>query len=274
MGTERFGRCRRVGVAAPGAKRSHLIQSVERAVEIVETLSSERAGLGLVELSQRIGLNASTCHHLLQTLAHRGWVEQRPGTRRYRLGIRILQLKHALADGLDLAEDGAPSLRELNAATGEAVHLAVLRGADLVTVAKLESRHPVKVDNGLVGKSNAAHCTATGKAIMAHLPEARVVALVREKGLPAYTQKTITTYEALVDELLRTRERGYAVDDEEFQPGVYCIGAPIRDDRGEVVASVSCSIPTMRVNPGRIESVAAAVQDCAVAVSARLGYRA
>lgn len=264
-----------MGVVAPGVRnRPGLIQSVERAMEIVEALSGEPAGLGLMELSQRLGLNASTCHHLLQTLAHRGWVEQRPGSRRYRLGVRILQLKHTLAEGLDLAEEGAPYLEQLNALTGEAVHMAVLQGTFLYTVAKLESRHPVRVDSGAVGKSKAAHCTATGKAILAYLPEARLVALVQEQGLPAYTPKTITTFEALVEELGRTRKRGYALDDEEFQPGVFCVGAPIRDDGGEVVASVSCSIPLMRVSPARVESLAEAVLGCAASISARLGYRA
>ena len=148
-----------------------VIQSVDRAIDLLEALSHSRTSPTLMELSERTGLNPSTCHHLLATLAARGYVLKNPRTKEYSLGNKILELSDARARQFDLLGSALPKLESLNRETGEAVHLAVLQARELIPVVTLESLHAVKVDSGIVGKSNAAHATALGKAILAWLPE-------------------------------------------------------------------------------------------------------
>lgn len=253
-------------------KRSNTVQSVDRALDILETLAAAKNGLPLSDLAARVNLNASTCHHLVQTLLQRSYVEQDAETKRYALGNRILHLQYGRTQQIDLAAQALPILRQLNETTGEAIHLATLQGMDLVTLLKLESLHPVRVDNSPVGKTNAAHATATGKAILAFLPEAYVSALVQEKGLRRFTERGVTNLAQLLSDLERVRRVGFAVDDEEFQPGVYCVGVPVRDHTGKVAASISVSMPVMRVTRDRIEEISRLARQAALALSERVGY--
>ena len=143
---------------------------------------------------------------------------------------------------VDLPARAAPFIEQINEKTGETVHLAVLQGDAMMKIAKRESRHPVRVDTGTLGKTDAPHATASGKAMLAWLPEddmRRVLA----KGLARFTPKTITEWPALIEALRHVRRNGYAMDDEEYQPGVICVGAPIRDHNGAVVGAISASTP-------------------------------
>lgn len=251
-------------------RRPTLVQSVDRALDILECLSSAPDGLPLVGLAHATEINVSTCHHLLATMARRGYIMQDPISRYYLLGNEVLHLQMCRGANLNLLTEARPVLQALNRSTGEAVHLAVMQARELATLVKLESLHAVRVDSGLVGKSNAAHATATGKSILAFLGSDIVNAIIREKGLRAFTERTITDLAALEQELALVRERGYAIDDEEFQPGVYCVGAPIRNYTGEVVASISCSLPVSRLGQQEIveQTLAAAMR-----LSDRLAYQ-
>ena len=162
----------------PG-KMPRTIQSVERALDILEILADADGELPLNELAAGAQLNASTCHHLLATLVKRGYAGQTSRTRSYFLGPRVTELSDSRLKQFNLSEIAMPELRRLNDTTLESVHLAVLQGASLVTFAKLDSKLPIRVgsDDGM--KADAAHATATGKAILAWLPEpeiARVIA--------------------------------------------------------------------------------------------------
>lgn len=241
-------------------------------MDLLETLASSKNGISLMELAARVSLNASTCHHLLQTMARRGYVEQDGDTKRYSLGNRILHLQYGRVQQIDLAAQALPVLKKVSETTGEAIHLATLQGMDLITLLKLESLYPVRVDNGAIGKSNAAHATATGKSILAFLDEAQITAMIQEKGLRPYTERTITSAPALMLDLEQVRRQGFALDDEEFQPGVYCVGAPVRDHTGKVIASISCSMPIMRVTRDRVEEIIQHMKEAALAISRRLGY--
>jgi DNA-binding IclR family transcriptional regulator len=254
------------------AKSGRGIQSVDRALDILEMLAQSRQGLPLMELSARTGLNFSTCHHLLATMARRGYVSQDRRSKYYFLGNRIFGLSDGRTRQLDLLVYAKPALEELNRRTGEAVHLAVVEAGELVTLAKLDSLHAVKVDSGYVGRSKAVHATATGKAILAFQPEDSIYEMLARNGLPRFTDKTICGVEALKQELKAVREQGYSQDDEEFQAGVICFGAPIRDRGGKVVASVSASLPTMRASDAALAQLRHLVPRCADTISKELGY--
>lgn len=255
------------------ARASTTIKSVDRALDLMEALSRSGGSLTLSELSAQTGLNASTCHHLVATMVTRGYIGQNPRTKEYALGNKIFELSEARARQFDFVDIAMPALRDLNRETGEAVHLAIIQARELVTVAKLDSLHAVKVDSGFAGKSNAAHATASGKAILAWLPESEQQAIVDAKGMEAFTEHTVTDLDKLRDELALVRRHGYAQDREEFQPGVICVGAAIRNHTGGVIASISCSTPTMRASDQRLAELIERIRETAANLSQELGSR-
>ena len=260
-----------VPAAAGPTKGARTIQSIERALDLLDILATGDSELALHELATRSGLNISTCHHLLATLVKRGYVGRNRRTRSYFLGARITELSNSRLKQFNLTDIAMPELRQLNETTRESVHLAVMQGHALVTLAKLESRLPVGVGSDEIGKTNAAHATATGKAILAWLPEAEIARVIASHGLPRFTEKTIGTIAGLMEDLRLTRRNGYAIDNEEFQLGVVCFGAAIRDHAGAVIGSISCSMPQMRAKGKERDKVKSAVKLCAAAISERLG---
>ncbi len=254
----------------PG-KTPRTIQSVERALDILEILADADGELPLNELAAGAQLNASTCHHLLATLVKRGYAGQTSRTRSYFLGPRITDLSDSRLKQFNLSEIAMPELRRLNDTTLESVHLAVLQGTSLVTFAKLDSKLPIRVgsDDGM--KADASHATATGKAILAWLPEPEIARVIAQGGLKRYTDKTISTISELMEDLRLVRRNGYSLDNEEFQAGVVCVGAAIRDHAGAVVGSVSGSMPRMRADGDHMAKVTRCVQDCAARISSRFG---
>ena len=255
----------------PPGKMPRTIQSVERAMDMLEILADADGELPLNELAAGAQLNASTCHHLLATLVKRGYAGQTSRTRSYFLGPRVTDLSDSRLKQFNLSEIAMPELRRLNDATLESVHLAVLQGTSLVTFAKLDSKLPIRVgsDDGM--KANASHATATGKAILAWLPEPEIARVIAQGGLKRFTDKTISTISELMEDLRLVRRNGYALDNEEFQAGVVCVGAAIRDHAGAVVGSVSGSMPRMRADGDHMAKVKHCVQDCAARISSRFG---
>ena len=263
----------RLDAASPAGrvKAGRTIQSIERALDLLDILAATDQELALQEIAARAGLNISTCHHLLATLVKRGYVGRNRRTRSYFLGARITELSNSRLKQFNLTDIAMPELRQLNETTRESVHLAVLQGHALVTLAKLESKLPVGVGSDETGKANAAHATATGKAILAWLPEAEIARVIASNGLPLFTKDTIGTIAALMEDLRLTRRNGFAVDSGEFQAGVVCFGAAIRDHSGAVIGSISCSMPQMRAKGKERDKVKVAVKACAAAISERLG---
>jgi len=251
----------------------HSIQSVDRAITLLEAIAEAGGETTLTELSRRTRLNISTCHHLLSTLVQRGYAAKVPVRRSYALGARILYLSNACLTQVDLPARAAPFIEQINEKTGETVHLAVLQGDAMMKVAKRESRHPVRVDTGTLGKSDAAHATASGKAMLAWLPESEMKRVLAH-GMARYTPNTITEWPALIEELRHVRRNGYSMDREEFQPGVICVGAAIRDHNGAVVGAISASTPTMRANDEHLALVREQVTGAVRALSAELGAQA
>lgn len=231
------------------------IQALDRAFLILDIIADAGGEAKLTEIAATAGLNISTCHHLISTLYNWGYVARGVGSRTYVLGSRILHLSAACLRQVDLPRRAQNYVDRLNEETREAVQLAIMQDTSLVTVARRDSRHAVRVDNGVGGKSNAAHATATGKAILAWLPATELDRIVADKGLTAFTPSTIVDAERLTEELRLTRRNGFSVDREEFQPGVICLGAAIRDHAGAVVGSMSVSSPIFRATPEYLDRI-------------------
>jgi IclR family acetate operon transcriptional repressor len=257
-------------IPRPAGER-HSIQSVDRAMTLLEAIADAGGETTLTELSHRTKLNISTCHHLLSTLVARGYVAKVPVRRTYALGARILFLSHACLRQVDLPRRAEPFITRINETTGETVHLAVLQGETMVALSKREARHPIRVDGGTVGKAASAHATATGKAMLAWLPEHEIKRIVSVHGMTKFTPHTITEFPALIEDLRHVRRNGYALDREEFNPGVICVGAAIRDHSGAVVGAISASAPTMRTSEDHLALMREEVVAAARALSAELG---
>ncbi len=247
------------------------IQSVDRALSLLEALAEAGGEASLTDLSRRTCLNVSTCHHLLSTLVNWGYVAKVPGRRSYALGARVLYLGHACLRQVDLPRRAQLHIDRINELTGETVHLAVLQSDNIVTLVKREARHAVRVDTGMVGRSDAPHATATGKAMLAWLPEEQIRRMVAAHDLKRFTDKTIGDFDGLIEELRHVRRNGYAMDQEEFQPGVICVGAAIRDHAGAVVGAISASAPAMRATEEHLALMQQEVIAAAGALSAELG---
>lgn len=228
----------------------HSIQSVDRALFLLETIAEAGGETTLTDLATRTGLNISTCHHLLATLIQRGFVTKVAGRRLYALGARILYLGHACLQ-VDLPRRAQPYIEAINRTTGETVHLAALQGDNIMTLAVREARHAVRVETGKIGRMDAPHATSMGKAILAWLPEDEMQRILAH-GMKRFTENTITEFPALLESLRIVRRNGYALEREEFLPGVLCIGAAIRDQAGTVIGGISASMPLMRATDEHI----------------------
>ena len=254
---------------ANGKGDRHNIQSVDRALYLLETIAEAGGEATLTDLSTRTGLNISTCHHLLATLIQRGFAAKVPGRRLYALGPRILYLGHTCLQ-VDLPRRAQRYLEAINRVTGETVHLAALQGDAVITLAVREALHAVRVDTGKIGKLEAPHATSIGKAILAWLPEDEMRRILAH-GMKRFTHNTITEFPALVESLRGVRRNGYAVDHEEFLPGVICVGAAIRDQAGTVIGAISASTPTMRASEEHVASMRDEIIAATRALSAEFG---
>ena len=252
-------------------KKTQRIESIARCLEILNAFSIDQPEIGVSATSRKLGVHRSTVSRLLKSLEAGGIVQQSPETGKYRLGLKILELAGIFLSSLDVRAVVRPFAQALAEKTGETVNLAILDGFEAVNIEQIPSPHPIKYI-GWIGRRTPAHCTATGKALLAFQPKALQEKVIR-RGLPARTPRTITAPQAFWRELERIRRRGYAVAEEEFEEGLSAIAAPIRDHSGRVVAVISISGPSYRLTSQVIRGLVPLLLEEAHAISAQLGYR-
>lgn len=247
------------------------VQVLDRAVALIETLACESQDLTLGELYERLGIHKSTVYRLLMVLERHGFVEKSPQNGRYRLGLKFFELANSVTARLDFRERARPHLERLVAETNETVHLCILNQGEVVYLEKVEASRTFRIPS-IVGGRYPAHCGAAGKALLAFLSETELEELIRKRGLRRFTSQTITSPRALKAELRRIAERGYSIDNEEFEEGLKCLGAPVRDYSGRVIAAISLAGPAFRLTKDRLPVVARGVVKAANELSAELGY--
>lgn len=255
----------------PPIKDNRKIQSVSRALDILEVLSNVQGEVALNGIAVMTGLNVSTCHHIVQTLMDRGYVSQAHKGRGYTLGSRVLELSSNSARQFTLVDVAMPELKRLNQIVGENVHLAVMQGNDLVVLAELESPRVVRVVTGGISYASAAHATALGKAILAWLPDQEVTRLLDQKGQTKFTENTITERHDLIEALRLVRRFGFASDHQEFLPGVMSVGTVLRDYSGTVLGSLGCTFPQGRGDEDHLEGLKVAINECVGSLAKKFG---
>lgn len=242
------------------------IQSLARALKILELLAQAEDSTGVTELANQLEIDKSTASRLVQTLANYGFAEQDSDTRRYRLGPQIVNLSRSMLSRMPLRDQAKPFLRQLMERTGECVHLAILAQGQTLYIDQVESPATLRVTTG-VGTLAPLHCTALGKSLLAfgNTPQ--------PLNLQSFTSRTITDPEVLRMHLDQTRRQGYSVDDEEYSYGVRCVAAPIYDYRNKLVAALGISGPAGRLGLERIPDTATLVMEVAQALTNRLSFR-
>lgn len=259
-----------MSAAARLAPDGNFTQTVLKALDVLEYLADADRALTAQEVALGCGLSRTTAHRLLTTLLTRGYVAS-AGEGQYRLGSGILRLRHRLLDRLDLPAAAKPELREICRRCDETAYLAVLDGAEILYLDRVESSHSIRLRSS-VGTRGALHSTSLGKAILAFLPPDERAALLDGTILTRRTARTITDRAALEAHLGLVRERGFAIDDIENEDGVRCLSAPVFGHDGRVVAAVSVSGPAFRLSAERLIAFAPVVTRAADGVSAGLGF--
>jgi DNA-binding IclR family transcriptional regulator len=254
------------------ARFSYRIQVLDRALDLLRVIGERDGQCGLAELRAEVKLHKSTVHRLIMVLEHHRLVERNPNTGHYRLGLRLFELGSKAMAVLDLREHSRRFLARIMEETQETVHFCLFDEGEILYVEKLEPQRSVRLASR-VGRRVPAYCTSVGKAILAELPEAEAGGIFRRVRLKRLTKNTITTATALHAELLRIRARGYAIDDEENEEGVRCIGVAVRDDSGRPRAAISVSGPAFRMGKAKMSEIAKVVMKGAAALSQELGYQ-
>ena len=247
------------------------IQVLERAFDILDELAANSASPGLAGLAAGAGLHKSTALRILSVLESRRYVERSPSGNEFRLGLRLFELGARAVARINAVEIARPFLERLVEESGETAHLGILRQGEIVSISNVESHQTLRTP-ATVGKRSPLHCSSQGKCILAFLPEDALTNLFRGRTLEAFTPKTITSLDVLRRRLEHTRTHGYALDDEEFETGLRCVGAPVRDHSGQVVAAISIAGPAFRLTRDRLPALIRLVKQIATELSGALGY--
>lgn len=244
-------------------------QSLEKAMGLLKTLST-RDGMSLSELSRASGLAPSTAHRLLATLSAHELVAWDEASQKWAIGIESLRIGMAFQRRNRILTAGRPEMLRLMETTGETVNLAMLDGFDVVFVAQVECEAPIRAFFR-IGDRRSAHASGIGKALLANLSESALDALLRRRDLPRYTDRTLSSPEDLSADLDRIRARGWSLDDEEANPGMRCVAAPVFNEYGEARAGISLSGPCLRISDARLPELAQQVRETAGRITDLIG---
>lgn len=254
-----------------GAEK-YRIRSVERALQVLLCFTRAQNPLTSEEIGEMVGLHKSTIYRILATLEVSDFIERTPAGESYRLGASSLLLGATAIGQVDLLHQARPHLQSLMHATGETVHLVVLHRNQGLVIDKIDSDSSVRMASR-TGFRSPLYCTGAGKVLLAHQPEGNIEAFLNETDLQARTPNTITDPDQLRQELANVRKQGFAMDQEEIEPGLRCIAAPIRDHSGGVIASISISGPSSRMTSEVLPELRRTLMEHAHCVSRELGYR-
>jgi IclR family acetate operon transcriptional repressor len=239
-------------LATKVARRS--VQSVDRALDLLEALAASEGEVSITSLASRTSLHVSTVHRLLTTLLRRGYVRQNPETSRYYTGAKLATLAEGRSRFNELRHRARPILRALTEQTRETSNLVVLDDVMVVYIETVPSPHVVRMFT-TIGNRVPLHATGAGKALLAWLPADRRDALIERIELRAHTARTIVEKASLRRALEEIRERGYAIDDEEFDEGVRCVAVTV-GAIGAPLAAISVSAPASRMTRQRCGELA------------------
>ena len=246
--------------------------TLAKGLAVLDWLARQQRDCRAADVAHTFELARSNAHRTLQTLVECGWATQSAETSAYRASLRLFELGSLVSQSTDIGSLVRPQLAALARASGETIHLAALDGAEIVYLDKFDSPLPVAAYSRVGGRA-PAYCVASGKALLAAICVGPPPLRALLGGLAAHTPNTITDFATLAAELERSAARGYAENREEWRLGVCGLGAVLRDARGEPVAAVGMSVPSIRFARPRVKKLTEQLLACAAEASAALGHR-
>lgn len=225
--------------------------SIENALRILKTFSMHEPKMRLIDIAEELNIAKSTAHRLFTTMASEGFISKDPQTNQYSLGASVLSLTNIVNSQLPIINEATPILNALTEMTGESSNLGIREGSQLIYLQKVESEYPIEVKTH-IGRRNPLHCTATGQTILAFESD-EVIREILSSPLEKFTKSTITDNKKLLKRLKGIREIGYVIDFQGFEKHIVSIGAPIFNEKNEIVAAVSITGPIKRLKQTRVQ---------------------
>jgi len=246
-------------------------KSFYKMAAVLDCFTRAKGQLSITDIVEMTGMPRTTIHRIVASLRDIGLIDQDGRRHDYRLGLKMFYYGSVVLANLDLNRHARPHVLNLHQITGEVVHLHMFDGSQMVCIER-EEMGETRLTTLTTIEAAPTYCTSVGKAFLAFQHDTLIRRVAAEEGLQQRTEYTLTTIDALLDDLREIRERGYAIDNEENEIGIRCVGAPIRDSRGQIFASVSVSGPTERMPLTRIQGLAPTVIQTADQISRELGW--
>lgn len=253
------------------AEQSGIVQSIDRALCLLELLSDADEGFRLVDLARRAKLPVSTTHRLLLTLESRRFVQYDRADGLWTVGARCLAVGANFQRRRMLGSQARPYMSALSREAGQTVNFGVISDGSVVFVAHVEHAAPQRTTTARPGGRSPLHCSGIGKSLLAAMPDARVRELLARYGMPRITARSITDPDAFCEALHAVRSRGYALDDQEHTPGLRCVASAIYDEYGQPLAAISVAAPVARMGDPRVAELGRLVSQAAIAITQATG---
>lgn len=249
------------------------IQSVVRALKVLELFTEDDTSLGLKEITERVGLSKPTVFRILSTLKKMDYIEQDPKSGKYMLGLKVFEVGSAFINKMSLRSFAMPLIQELVDKCNETVHLAILDKGEIIYIDKIDGTQTIRMMSA-VGKRAPAHCTSVGKAILSYKSSEELDNILADIKMVKLTKNSIADKKKLKRELRQIKNQGYAIDNEELEIGLKCVGVPIFDYHGDAVGGISVSGPSTRFTSERLkDGLIPLIIETAEKISRRMGYK-
>lgn len=249
-----------------------IIQSVERALKILDLFNERERELTITEISKRMNLHKSTIHSLLKTLKAQRYIAQNEENEKYLLGLKLFERGNMVATHLDLRKVARKNLEWLSSSTNLTTHLVILDGHEGLYIDKVEGSG-VTVLYSRIGRRVPIHTSAIGKSLVASKTDVELNQLLEGYQYTRQTEKSISSKKEFLEEIQQVRIAGYSMDNEENEPGIVCFAVPIRDHSGKVIAAVSMSMPASKLNEEIKKYYVGLLKECSDKISEELGYK-
>lgn len=247
------------------------IKSIVKAANVINLLADKGTPMSLTAMSRELDISKSTLHGIVSTLVEVRFLAQDFETGYYRLGVRLFEIGSIISNQWNERKIAYPIIQQIVAEIGETVHMAVLDDFEVLYINKQESSDSIRIVTD-IGVKQPAHCTGLGKALLSGMNRRELQYVARKKGLKKYTDSTITELDALAEEMARIRDRGWAVDEQEYIDGLRCVAVPIYDHSGKIAAALSISGPVSRMRDEKFRQCIASLTKAAADISAQMGY--
>jgi IclR family transcriptional regulator, KDG regulon repressor len=248
-----------------------IIQSVERALKILDLFDEHKSELKITEISEMMGLHKSTVHSLLKTLQVHSYIDQNPEDGKYRLGLKLAERGNLVINNMEIRKTARKYLLDLSTKTGQTVHLGILDGREGVYIDKVEGEQSI-IRYSRIGRRLPLHSTAIGKVLLAYQPPNEIELLLKGYEFQYQTTSTILNEETFLKEIGKVKQQGFAVDDQENEQGVRCAAVPIFNGKGQVLAAISISTLISRVNDEEMNNFVHLLQTSCTELSEQMRY--